>query len=71
VEGSSYQTVEALATFVARILTMEFEVHKCSVGVEKPSALASVEGAGVEITRTRAFFSESTFWGTDDGDLST
>jgi hypothetical protein len=50
---------------------MEFEVHKCSVGVEKPSALASVEGAGVEITRTRAFFSESTFWGTDDGDLST
>lgn len=68
IEGSTYQTVEALATMVARILTMDFDIDSCTVSVMKPSALASVssvDGAGVEITRTRAFFATSQFWGTD------
>jgi len=56
VEATSYQTVEALATFIARIATVEFGNDNVTVTVEKPSALAFVEGAGVEITRSKAFF---------------
>ncbi|GAD94710.1 dihydroneopterin aldolase domain protein [Paecilomyces variotii No. 5] len=56
VEATSYQTVEALATFIARIVTVEFGNDRVTVKVEKPSALAFVERAGVEITRSRAFF---------------
>ena len=55
VESTSYQTVEALATFIARIATVEFDNDNVTVTVEKPSALAFVEGAGVEITRSKAF----------------
>jgi FolB domain-containing protein len=67
IEGSSYQTVEALATLVARILTMDLGIESCTVSIMKPSALASVssvDGAGVEITRRREFFSTSMFWPT-------
>jgi len=56
VEATSYQTVEALATFIARIATVEFGNDNVTVMVEKPSALAFVEKAGVEITRSKAFF---------------
>ena len=48
--------MEALATFVARIVTVEFGNERVTVRVEKPSALAFVEGSGVEITRSQAFF---------------
>jgi dihydroneopterin aldolase len=58
VENTSYQTVEALATFIARIATMEFGNDTVTVLVEKPSALAFVERAGVQLTRSRSFFLE-------------
>lgn len=55
-EGTSFQTVEALATFVARIVTVEFANERVTVTVEKPNALAFVDRSGVEITRSQAFF---------------
>ncbi|KAL4915289.1 hypothetical protein BDW62DRAFT_188697 [Aspergillus aurantiobrunneus] len=60
VEETSFQTVEALATFVARIVTVEFANERVTVRVEKPSALAFVEASGVEVTRSQAFFERST-----------
>ncbi|KAL4810411.1 dihydroneopterin aldolase domain protein [Aspergillus unguis] len=56
VEETSFQTVEALATFVARIVTVDFANERVTVRVEKPSALAFVEASGVEVTRSQAFF---------------
>jgi dihydroneopterin aldolase len=54
---STYQTVEALASRVAElVLTGDYKLDEVTVTVEKPSALAFVERAGVEITRSRAFF---------------
>ncbi|KAG5456820.1 MAG: hypothetical protein BJ554DRAFT_3329, partial [Olpidium bornovanus] len=58
VEASSYKTVEALTTAVARIAVEECNVEEITVRVEKPSALAFAEAAGVEITRTRRFFED-------------
>lgn len=66
-EVTSYQTVEALATFIARIATMEFGYDSVTVTVEKPSALAFVERAGVEITRSKAFFAQQDFWRMKEG----
>lgn len=56
VEETSFQTVEALATFVARIVTVDFGNERVTVRVEKPSALTFVQRSGVEITRSQAFF---------------
>lgn len=56
VEKSIYKTVEALATAVARVACIFCEIEKVTVSVEKPSALTFAKGAGVEITRHRAFF---------------
>ncbi|KAJ5390704.1 uncharacterized protein N7496_001772 [Penicillium cataractarum] len=56
VDETTFQTVEALATFIARIVTVEFGNERVTVRVEKPSALAFVERSGVEITRSQAFF---------------
>jgi len=53
VEPSSFQTLEALAALIARTLLEEFPVPRVTVAVEKPSALAFVDGAGVEIVRDR------------------
>ena len=58
-EGSAFLTIEALATFIARIVTMEFDIDEVTVSVEKPSALATVEGAGVKLTRSKSFFEQS------------
>lgn len=35
---------------------MDFDIDEVTVTVEKPSAIAFVERAGVEITRTKSFF---------------
>jgi len=51
VESSTYETLEALATEIARISCLSIWVLCVKVSVEKPSALAFVDGAGVEITR--------------------
>ncbi|KAL4906122.1 hypothetical protein BDW74DRAFT_177150 [Aspergillus multicolor] len=59
VEETSFQTVEALATFVARIVTVNYANERVTVRVEKPSALAFVEASGVEVTRSQAFFERS------------
>ena len=48
--------MESLATFVARIVTVDFGNERVTVKVEKPSALAFVQRSGVEITRSKAFF---------------
>jgi dihydroneopterin aldolase len=67
VESTSYQTVEALATFIARVATMDFGNEAATVLVEKPSALAFVDRAGVQITRTKAFFAEQDFLRAKEG----
>ncbi|KAJ1965996.1 trifunctional dihydropteroate synthetase [Dipsacomyces acuminosporus] len=52
VEKSSYRTVEALATAIARTAVKECKVPKFTVRVEKPSALVFAACSAVEITRT-------------------
>ncbi|MCJ1385111.1 trifunctional dihydropteroate synthetase [Xylographa soralifera] len=54
VESSRYETLEALATEVATTALTRYTVRSIDVSVEKPSALAFVEGAGVQIKRTFA-----------------
>lgn len=51
VEISSYQTLEALASDIATVSCSRWAVSPITVSVEKPSALAFVDGAGVQITR--------------------
>src|SRR5271156_1246836 len=62
VEGSSYQTLEALATAVAQTTTMQFGLQKATISVKKPYAIAGIETASVQIHRTRSFFEESSIW---------
>ena len=50
-ETSSYETLEALASEIARVCGTNGSVGRVKVSVEKPSALAFVDGAGVQITR--------------------
>ena len=62
VEGSAYQTVEALATAIAKTVTVNFDIPGVWVEVEKPNAIASIEAAGVRIYRQKPFFTENNFW---------
>ena len=41
---------------------MDFGNDSVTVLVQKPSALAFVERAGVQITRSKAFFAQQDFW---------
>ncbi|KAG0000711.1 trifunctional dihydropteroate synthetase [Modicella reniformis] len=59
IKASSYKTVEAFVTSVARIAIEKCHVSKITVKVEKPSAIIFAGSAGVEITRDRAFFARS------------
>lgn len=59
IEASSYKTVEAFVTSVARIAIEKCHVSKITVKVEKPSAIIFAGSAGVEITRDKAFFANS------------
>lgn len=56
VEASSYQTVESLATHIARVIIVEHGAAQVAVRVEKPSAIVYAECASVEVVRDRAFF---------------
>ncbi|KAJ5494007.1 hypothetical protein N7463_010094 [Penicillium fimorum] len=56
VDQTDFKSVESLATFIARIVTVDFGNESVTVKVEKPSALAFVQRSGVEITRSKAFF---------------
>ena len=51
VEASSYETLEALATKTAIVCGSSGTVGKITVSVEKPSALAFVDGAGIYMTQ--------------------
>ncbi|ETN47033.1 dihydroneopterin aldolase [Cyphellophora europaea CBS 101466] len=62
VEGSSYQTVEALGTAVAQVVTMDHNQPIVTVLIEKPSAIATIETAAIQLTRSRAFFENKDFW---------
>ena len=50
-ETSSYETLEALALRIASICGGKGSVRRIKVSVEKPSALAFVDGAGVQMTQ--------------------
>lgn len=54
VEPSSFETLEALATLIAKTALEGFPVPQIVVNIEKPSALTFVDGAGVEIVRSKA-----------------
>nr|WBQ01564.1 PlmG [Aspergillus flavipes] len=58
VEVSSFGSVEALATLVAKVATVGFGNEQVTVRLEKSHALAFVEGSGLEITRSKSFFEE-------------
>ena len=56
VEESSYFTVEALATAIARICVVDHNAARVKVRVEKPGALRFAKSVGVEIEREAADF---------------
>ncbi|EXJ86717.1 hypothetical protein A1O3_03670 [Capronia epimyces CBS 606.96] len=62
VDGSAYHTLEALATAVAQIVTINYGHKAVKIRIEKPSAIATIEAAAVEITRTKTFFENKDFW---------
>ena len=62
VEGSSYYTLEALATAVAQIVTVSYGHTFVIVRIEKPSAIATIEAPAIEITRSKTFFENKDFW---------
>ncbi|KIW23644.1 dihydroneopterin aldolase [Cladophialophora immunda] len=62
VAGSAYHTIESLATAVAQIVTLNYGHTVAKVRIEKPSAIAPIEAAAVEITRSKTFFENKDFW---------
>ncbi len=56
VEASSYQTLEALATSIARVAIVDCGVEHLQVTVHKPGALRFTDDVLVTIERTTADF---------------
>jgi D-erythro-7,8-dihydroneopterin triphosphate epimerase len=56
VESSEYRLVEALATEIARMITIDHGAARVKVRVEKPGAVRYARSVGIEIERTRADF---------------
>lgn len=56
VEASSYNTLEALATSIARVAIVDCGVQHIQVSVWKPGALRFTDSVGVTIERTTADF---------------
>ncbi|MBN1429076.1 MAG: dihydroneopterin aldolase [Anaerolineae bacterium] len=56
VEESQYQLVEALATAIARVCVVDFQVPRVIVRVEKPGALRFARSVGIEIEREAGDF---------------
>jgi FolB domain-containing protein len=56
VENSAYQTVEALATAIARIVVIDHNAPSATVGLHKPGALRFADSVGVVLERTPADF---------------
>jgi 7,8-dihydroneopterin aldolase/epimerase/oxygenase len=60
IEEGQYYLVETLVLDLARIIVLEFGVERVIVRVEKPAAIPSTRGVGVEIERNAGdFISES------------
>jgi D-erythro-7,8-dihydroneopterin triphosphate epimerase len=57
VEGSAFETVEKLATEIARTIVTGHAVTEAEVTVEKPGALRFSRSVGVTLTRRREDFS--------------
>lgn len=57
-ENAARQTVEALATDLARLCLAEPGIHRVRVQVEKPGAVRFTRSVGVVIERTAADFSK-------------
>jgi FolB domain-containing protein len=62
VEGSSYHTIEALATAVAQIVTVNYAHTVAKIRIDKPSAITTIDAAAIEITRSKTFFENKDFW---------
>ena len=56
VSATSFRTVEALATHLARLVLQNFPVDKLDIRVEKPNRVKYALRVGVEISRTRSDF---------------
>lgn len=56
VEASNYNTLEALATSIARVAIVDCGVPHIQVSVWKPGALRFTDSVGVTIERTTADF---------------
>lgn len=56
VESSEYRLVEALATEIARVITIDHGAARVRVRVEKPGAVRYARSVGIEIERTPADF---------------
>jgi D-erythro-7,8-dihydroneopterin triphosphate epimerase len=56
VEGSAFETVEKLATEIARIIVTGHAVAEAEVTVEKPGALRFARSVGVTVRRRREDF---------------
>lgn len=62
VSGSSYETIEALATAIAQVATMSHGFENARVTIEKPGGVSGMGASGVTISRTKAFFENKDFW---------
>ena len=62
IEGSSFETLEALSNAIARIVTMDYNFQSVGVEVEKPNAIATISAAGVRLHRRKSFFANQDFW---------
>ncbi|KAF7505135.1 hypothetical protein GJ744_001201 [Endocarpon pusillum] len=62
IEGSSYQTVEALANLLCKQITMQWDISEVEASVEKPYAIPSIGAAGVCIRRRRSLYEKTDFW---------
>lgn len=60
VEASTYRTVEALATVIARIVVIEHGAPYVRVHVRKPGALRFADTVGLVLERTLADFAHPT-----------
>ncbi|KAK9458157.1 Dihydropteroate synthase-like protein [Dipodascopsis uninucleata] len=63
VESSSYQTIEALVTELARYLCVEENADQTTVKAEKPRAIAFAAGPSVQVTRSKRYYSTSAAFG--------
>lgn len=57
VEKSDYQTIEALVTSLADLMSKTLEADKVTLSAEKPRAVGCAQAAGVRIQRQRRFYS--------------